>query len=151
MPWRRLRLDTGGSDGPIREAMRLHDGVPTNEVAYAVGSLRECREKEPNDSPVVAQALGLPVTVNGRIETPGEADEYRFSGRAGQEIVAEITARRLGSPLDSMLELMDEAALPAMNITVHRDGSQFSSIRSTEISKAAGSLVSTSFRFSSNL
>jgi hypothetical protein len=31
----------------------------------------------------------------------------RFEGRAGQEIVAEVMARRLGSPLDSVLRLTD--------------------------------------------
>jgi len=69
--------------------------------------LPELLEKEPNDSEKSAQRVKLPVIVNGRIDRPGDWDFYRFTGRAGQELVAEVTARRLGSPLDSMLRLSD--------------------------------------------
>jgi hypothetical protein len=34
-------------------------------------------------------------------------DVFRFDGKAGSEIVAEVVARRLGSPLDSVLKLTD--------------------------------------------
>ena len=47
--------------------------------------------------------------VNGRIDRPGDWDVFRFEGRAGQQIVAEVCARRLESPLDSVLELTDAA------------------------------------------
>jgi hypothetical protein len=49
----------------------------------------------------------LPVIVNGRIGQPGDWDTFRFEGSAGEEIVAEVSARRLGSPLDSVLKLTD--------------------------------------------
>ena len=49
----------------------------------------------------------LPVIVNGRIGEPGDSDVFRFEGRAGEEIVAEVFARRLDSPLDSILKLTD--------------------------------------------
>ena len=45
--------------------------------------------------------------VNGRIDRPGDRDVFCFEGKAGQEIVAEVYARRLGSPLDSVLSLTD--------------------------------------------
>jgi hypothetical protein len=48
-----------------------------------------------------------PVVVNGRIRAPGEVDVYRFEGQRGQTICLEIQARRLGSPLDSGLALLD--------------------------------------------
>ena len=47
--------------------------------------------------------------VNGRIEHPGDSQYFRFDGRAGEEIVCEVMARRLGSPLDSVLRLTDAA------------------------------------------
>ena len=49
----------------------------------------------------------LPVVINGHIGKPGELDIYKFTGHAGQQIVAEIFARRLDSPLDSFLRLTD--------------------------------------------
>jgi hypothetical protein len=45
--------------------------------------------------------------VNGRIDKAGDWDAFRFEGRAGDEIVAEVYARRLNSPLDSVLRLTD--------------------------------------------
>jgi hypothetical protein len=49
----------------------------------------------------------VPIIVNGRIARSGQADVFRFQGRAGDEVVAEVLARRLGSPLDSLLRLTD--------------------------------------------
>jgi hypothetical protein len=51
--------------------------------------------------------VSVPVIVNGRIDRPGDWDVFSFEGRAGQEIVAEVLARRLDSPLDSVLKLTD--------------------------------------------
>ena len=56
-----------------------------------------------------AKRVKLPVIVNGRIDRPGEWDVFRFDGRAGQTVVAEVYARRLDSPLDSVLRLTDAA------------------------------------------
>jgi hypothetical protein len=56
-----------------------------------------------------AKRIKLPVIANGRIDRPGEWDVFRFDGRAGQTVVAEVYARRLDSPLDSVLRLTDAA------------------------------------------
>ena len=81
----------------------------SNTMPFAVDTLPECLEQEPNDSTQTAQAVTLPVIVNGRIDRPGDWDVFRFEGRAGQQIIAEVNARRLESPLDSVLELIDAA------------------------------------------
>jgi hypothetical protein len=67
------------------------------------------KEKEPNDLPKKAQKLKLPAVINGRIERKGGTDVFRFDAKAGQEVVAEVWARRLESPLDSVLRLTDSA------------------------------------------
>ena len=74
---------------------------------FMVDTLPEGFEKEPNNSPSAAQRVKLPIIVNGRIDQPGDWDVFRFQGRAGQAIVAEVYARRLDSPLDSVLKLTD--------------------------------------------
>jgi hypothetical protein len=74
---------------------------------FALDTLRECLEKEPNNSAAVARPVALPVIINGRFDRPGDVDVFRFDGRAGQEIVAEVVARRLDSPVDSILRLTD--------------------------------------------
>ncbi len=82
-------------------------GCISNTVPFAVDGLPECLEKEPNDQPSRAQQVTLPVMVNGRINQPGDWDVFRFEGRSGSEVVAEVYARRLNSPLDSVLKLTD--------------------------------------------
>ena len=79
----------------------------SNRVPFIVDTLPERGDEEPNDAPDAAQRIDLPVIVNGRIGAPGDCDVFRFEGRAGDEIVAEVRARRLGSPLDSIIRLTD--------------------------------------------
>jgi hypothetical protein len=79
----------------------------SNRVPFAVDTLPECLEQEPNYSQGSAQPVSLPIIVNGRIDQPGDVDVFRFEGRDGNEIVAEVYARRLDSPLDSVLKLTD--------------------------------------------
>jgi hypothetical protein len=80
-----------------------------NPVPFAVDTLPECLEKESNDSLPNAQAVTLPILINGRIDKAGDWDVFRFEGHAGERIVAEVYARRLDSPLDSVLRLTDAA------------------------------------------
>ncbi|MEN6627749.1 MAG: hypothetical protein ABFD69_16100 [Candidatus Sumerlaeia bacterium] len=79
----------------------------SNKVAYEVDTVPEAMENEPNDSPESAQSVGFPSLVNGRIGKPGDIDEYRFHGRAGEAVVAEVYGRRLETPIDSLLRIID--------------------------------------------
>jgi hypothetical protein len=74
-----------------------------------VDNLPECLEQEPNDSQETAQPVTLPVIINGRIDHPGDWDVFRFEGRTGDPVVADVDARRLDSPLDSVIKLTDAA------------------------------------------
>lgn len=65
----------------------------------------EVFEEATNDDYQTAQEIAPRTTINGRIDQPGDQDVYRIKGSG--PIVAEIHARRLGSPLDSMLTLTD--------------------------------------------
>ena len=55
--------------------------------------------------------MQIPLVINGTIGTPGDKDLFTFQGRAGQEIVAEVYARRLDSPVDSLLKITDAAGV----------------------------------------
>jgi len=81
----------------------------SNHVPFAADTLPECLEQESNDSAENAQQITLPIIVNGRIDKSGDWDVFRFEGHAGEQIVAEVYARRLDSPLDSVLKLTDAA------------------------------------------
>jgi len=84
------------------EGERLAKALP-----FALDTLPECLEKEPNDDRRSAQPVACPRIVNGHIDPAGDWDVFRLSARAGQWIVAEVQARRLGSPVDSLLKLTD--------------------------------------------
>jgi hypothetical protein len=84
-------------------------GWTSNLVPFALDSLPQAKAKADAERREKAQRVKLPVMIDGRLAQPGETPFFRFNGRAGEEIVAEVTARRLGSPLDSTLRLTDAA------------------------------------------
>ncbi|MFA6563056.1 MAG: peptidase [Verrucomicrobiia bacterium] len=83
------------------------DGHISNLVPFAADTLPERLEEEPNNTLETARRITLPVIINGRIESPEDPDVFCFEGRAGEQVVAEVMARRLNSPLDSALKLTD--------------------------------------------
>ncbi len=92
-----------------------------NHVPLAVDTLPECPETEANDQPSQAQQLPAPVIVNGRIGQPDDSDVFCFEGHTGDEIVAEVMARRLNSPLDSVLKLTDASGKQLAQNDDHED------------------------------
>lgn len=88
---------------------------PTESRRLAVGAYTEIEETEPNDSHEAAQPLPFGATVNGRLhleEGVDAADVYRFEAKEGEDLLFEVVAQQLGSPVDSFLEILDaEGAL----------------------------------------
>lgn len=77
----------------------------SNYVPFALDTLPECLDNDDNDLPSKAQKVTLPIIVNGRADRPGDWDVFEVDGKSGETIVAEVHARRLGSPLDSFLKV----------------------------------------------
>ena len=82
-------------------------GFVSNPLPFALGTLPESFDKEPNNTPAQAQTVKLPVVINGRMDQPGDWDVFRFTAKSNETVVAEVYARRLDSPLDSVLKLTD--------------------------------------------
>ncbi len=82
-------------------------GLDSNRVPFALGELPESVERGNNDAAASAEPVTLPIVVNGRIERAGDRDTYRFEGKAGQSVAIEVAARKLDSPLDSVVTLAD--------------------------------------------
>lgn len=89
------------------DVMASTGGILSLVMPVSLDTLADTTEREPNDTRFQGQQVSLPVIVNGRIEKPGDADVFRFTGKANDLIVAEVTARRLDSPLDSIIRLTD--------------------------------------------
>jgi hypothetical protein len=75
-----------------------------NSVRVAIG---DDPEVESQGGPI-----SVPATVNGRIAAKGAANQYRFRARKGEQLILEVNARRLGSDLDSFLEVLDANGAP---------------------------------------
>ena len=96
------------SDGPeVQPVTVTNAGVSSNARLFAAGDFPESGEKEPNATNAQATRVAVPGTVNGRIGEPGDEDVYVFHAGAGQRLVLDVQARRLGSPLDSVLVVQD--------------------------------------------
>lgn len=72
-------------------------------LPFDVGDFAEVREP-------VAEALRLPVTINGRISKANEVDRYDFEVTPGAKLMLEIKARDLGtSKLMAVVDVTDES------------------------------------------
>ncbi len=102
-----VSLDTKPGETRIRHLAYHKANRFSNSVPYAVDTLPESDEVEGNDARKHSQLIRLPRIINGRIDKGGDADVFHFQGRVNETIVAEVMARRLNSPLDSLVRLTD--------------------------------------------
>jgi hypothetical protein len=88
-----------------------------NQLRLALGTEPEVDSIASNRSVSASQAVSIPVTINGRIDGPAQ-NFYRFHARRGEKLVIEVNARRLGSDLDSFVEVLDGNGKPIERATV---------------------------------
>jgi hypothetical protein len=83
---------------------------------FVIGDLPEVIEREVDGNPI-PMTVTLPVTINGRIFPREDVDVWTFAAKAGRAVTCEVNAARLGSPLDSRLEVRDPSGRPiAQNV-----------------------------------
>jgi hypothetical protein len=105
-------------------AVEGNGGWSSNTIRLAVANDPEIFEREPNNLPAQAQIVSLPVTINGHIaggaQAGGAADEdyFRFRAHKGENVAIQVVAARLGSPLDSVIEVLDAQGHPIPRATV---------------------------------
>ena len=97
---------------PIR--VFTSEGI-SNVQLFTIGAFPEIGEDEsqpgalPNTSDAIEEAQRLPsppFTLNGTLRGP-ERDMFRMSAKAGEKRVIEVEARRCGSAIDPLLEVLD--------------------------------------------
>ena len=95
----------------------------TQPRPFVVGDLPEFIEAEPNSDPEHAERLTLPVTVNGQIAGERDIDFFTFAARAGDVVVCDVLAARIGSPLDPVVEVRDPRGrrVPLQTVRVGSD------------------------------
>lgn len=85
------------------------NGLAFNKVRLALGRDPEVEASAPN------QTVAWPVTINGWLD---REQTFRIKATKGQKIVLEVNARRLGSDLDSLVEVLDAQGKPIERATV---------------------------------
>ena len=85
---------------------------PLGEASVIVGEF-------PESVVINGQAsIATPGTANGVIAKPGETHMIRFAAKRGQRLLIEVNARRSGSPLDSVIEVLDAKGKPVGRATL---------------------------------
>ncbi|MBS0209349.1 MAG: pre-peptidase C-terminal domain-containing protein [Planctomycetes bacterium] len=105
-----LQLDLLAAAGVPRTAAMLAVAGPggaSNELTIYIDDLPQVVEAEPNDVRGKATQVTMPTAYWGNIASPGDQDHYQFEAAAGETIVAELSAKRIGSTLNATLILLD--------------------------------------------
>lgn len=74
-------------------------------MQFEAGPFPDFLESDTDETAATPWELTFPCAVNAIIRRPGERDRYHLRLQAGASVVAEVRARRLGSPLDAMLRV----------------------------------------------
>jgi hypothetical protein len=113
---RELKIDApkqGAGPKTMPITLKENAALPLNNVRLVVGDLPEIVEQEPNNSLAQPEEVSFPVTINGHVSggaKPGEAsdeDYFRFHAAKGQRLTIDVEAARVGSRLDSVIEVLD--------------------------------------------
>jgi hypothetical protein len=79
-------------------------GISPSGIPFRLSDLPDVIESGDNGSHATATLVPqVPAALNGIIAKPGEVDHYRFRAKKGQSFDVHCYARRLGSPLDSVM------------------------------------------------
>lgn len=112
--------DNGKNAGEVTFAFKVPPEAPVGvhglRIANSTGisnlwlvmvdDLPSVAQVKPNATPAQAQALTAPVGVDGTVDSLTR-NYYKLTVTAGQTLSFEVVARRLGSPLDPMLRVLD--------------------------------------------
>lgn len=80
------------------------NGISPSGIPFRLSEYGNVVETPNNNSHATATPVPqLPIALNGVIAQPGEVDHYRFAAKKGQTFDVHCYARRLGSPLDSVM------------------------------------------------
>ena len=108
LPQNKLMLKTAQyASGQMQKVTVGHGIKRSNSRPFSVDVLPENFESEPNNLPFQAQPVTDNTIINGRIGEKGDFDCFRLNGKKGDRLTVEVMARRLDSPLDARLVLLD--------------------------------------------
>lgn len=131
-------------ESPSQFVIYAHDehGMAPTGNPFRLSDLPNVFEAEPNVDPSQANAVTPPCAVQGIIAEPSDVDRFKFAATKGQVFDIRVFARKMGSPLDSLLTVQqvgkgvilnndDNAGSPDSygRITVPEDGEYLVSVQ----------------------
>jgi hypothetical protein len=96
----------GTPDRGMIDSVEVRPKGAFNTVRLAIGDEPEV------DVTTASTTLNVPSTANGVLTPDRATQQFRFRGVKGQPVVLEVNARRLGSKLDSLIEIADAQGKP---------------------------------------
>ncbi|MGI8744050.1 MAG: hypothetical protein ACR2NN_16035 [Bryobacteraceae bacterium] len=109
---------TAGNDD---STLALRPNHSFNELKLAVG-----QEPEVDVTGQPMQPVSVPVTMNGHMAVAGHT--FRFHAQQGHRYIIDVNARRLGSDLDSLVEVLDANGKPIERATVRAVSETFTTL-----------------------
>ncbi|HTE18359.1 MAG TPA: PPC domain-containing protein [Armatimonadota bacterium] len=105
----KIRIAPDAAPG-VRQMRLVGPKSATSPRPFAIGTLPELDEKEPNDTTAQAQPLAeLPVTLNGALPTRPDMDLFRVTLKRGECLVVAGESRALGAPTNLLVRVRDAA------------------------------------------
>ena len=101
-----------GSEPPLGNARVVVDEFPSVVVDPANGA-----------------ELRAPGTADGILLKPNDAQSIRFHAKKGERLIVEVNARRLGSPVDPVIEILDAAGKPVPRAVLRSTARLYSTFR----------------------
>jgi hypothetical protein len=92
--------------------VRQNGGDAQSFAAILLSDHPQASEAEPNNSAKTATRANLGDDLNGRLETPDDVDNFVFHAPAGELVRFKSISRRLGSPADMVLRVLDAQGNP---------------------------------------
>ena len=96
--------DQPGNWNPIR--YQTSHG-PGNEVPLLTSPHRQYIIGSGSDSAETATAIDIPCGISGRVAAPDAAQYFAFEAKKDQRCIFEVTANRIGLPLDGLIEVFN--------------------------------------------
>jgi WD40 repeat protein len=80
-------------------------------------------------APVGGADLRVPGSADGILTKPHEAQYSRFDAKKGERLLVEVLARRAGSPVDSVIEILDNSGKPVPRAILRCTAKTYSTFR----------------------
>ena len=80
-------------------------GVSPSPLPFLLSDLDSVEEVEPNNGFLKQTAVSLPIAIDGKLAKDDTVDFHRFTAKKDQTWIITCNARRIGSPLDSVINV----------------------------------------------